>query len=238
MLYCWRSRSLPQGKIKQVQYNSLRTHSKRRLLSIGGNVRDQSQGIYADIVTYQDSGNFKIYIGAATTVPGGHKVIGLRRRIREHLAHAKLQRHRLSTSAPHANKTLNPNADINFVILVQFPNPVPVPLVHITEAVMTILFTSLENRTFSWLRPVHLVQSGKWGLNEASPLEYSIISKSDKARAHQSEYRQKRAAKERDRMITTAPQGCNVRVTRANLNGKPRGFQFNFCSEHVAVLQP
>jgi hypothetical protein len=124
---------------------------------------------------------------------------------------------------------------MNFVILVRFPNPVPVPLVHIAEAVMTILFASLENRTFLWLRPVHLARSGKWGLNEASPLDCSIVSVSDKARARQSEYGRKRAAKERDRMIATARQGCNVRVTRANLNGKPRGFRFTFCGEHVTV---
>jgi hypothetical protein len=124
---------------------------------------------------------------------------------------------------------------MNFVVLVRFPSPVLVPLVHIAEAVMTIIFATLENHTFLSLRPGHLAEPSRWGLNEASPLDYSIVSDSAVAQARRSQNSQKVAARERDRMIATACEGCKVRVTRANLHGKPRGFRFNFCGERITI---
>ena len=37
------------------------------------------------------------------------------------------------------------DASVNFIVLMRFPDPVQVPLVHIAEAVMTILFVSLDS---------------------------------------------------------------------------------------------
>jgi hypothetical protein len=36
------------------------------------------------------------------------------------------------------------DASMNFIVIVRFPDPVQIPLVHIAEAVMTILFVSMD----------------------------------------------------------------------------------------------
>lgn len=64
------------------------------------------------------------------------------------------------------------------LFLYNFLSPVLVPLIYIIEALMTILFATQENYIFLSLRPGHQAKPCRWDLNEASPLDYLIISNS------------------------------------------------------------
>jgi hypothetical protein len=54
----------------------------------------------------------------------------------------------------------------HFIVLVRFPEPVGRPVIHIAEALMTILFAAWNNRIFWELRPASLLRPNEdWGLN-------------------------------------------------------------------------
>lgn len=206
-----------------------------RLLCLGGNIHDRSQGIYADFVTNDDPHYFKIYVGAAGST--GHRG-GLRRRIQEHLGYAKSQSQPSSQRAQsgllHCSEMTKRGARPNFAVLVRFSQPVPAALVHIAEALMTILFASWDSRTFLNLRPKYLAESRNWGLNVASPLDYPIVSNYERAewKMQHAKSAQERARRNQQRRIERARAGSSVRVYSSHAGND---FRFTLCGERITI---
>jgi hypothetical protein len=202
------------------------------LLTIGGNINDRSQGVYADIVTNDDPSFFKIYVGAASSsmIHQNGKSKGLKRRIREHLSYARSKTRRPPSGQPHCNEIRKERSHCNFVVLVRFAQLVGKPLVHIAEAIMTILFASWDSQTFTNLRPTNLPRSLCWGLNNANPLDYgvsSFVNSKDNGR--------RMARKRREVSIAKAKEGGHFRVTAHQVRPSYWDFQFYLCGETIKI---
>lgn len=210
----------------------LGTKERYRLLSLGGDIRDSSQGVYADIVTNEDPSYFRIYVGAAGSV-GDRRFAGLRRRIQEHLRYAKSKQHAQS-GIPHSNEITKPGAHPNFVVLVRFSEAVPIPTVHVAEALMTILFASWDNHIWKDLRPSHLAECRDWGLNQANPLDFAIVSIYDRAKfkARLVESARTKAARNQVRRIDNARAGHFVRI---HPDRSRNNFRFKLCAESIMI---
>ncbi|KID93388.1 hypothetical protein MAJ_10655, partial [Metarhizium majus ARSEF 297] len=204
-----------------------------RLLSLGGDINDPSQGVYADIVTNVDPSYFRIYVGAASSV-GGRRYAGLRRRIQEHLRYAKTKLGHAQSGIPHCNEMTMPGANPNFAVLVRFSEAMPVPLIHVAEALMTIFFASWDNQVFKNLRPSHLAECRDWGLNKANPLDFAIVSIYDRtnSKARLVENARKRAARNQMRRIENARAG---HVVRLYLDRCRNNFRFKLCAETIMI---
>lgn len=208
-----------------------------RLLSIGGNIRDHQQGVYADIVTNEDPKYFRIYVGSSAAVSDNHTVRGLNRRIRDHLSFIRSESGRPESGIPHSVEVKKPGSRANFIILVRFATPVDRPVVHIAEAIMTILFASWDNKTFLYLRPAYLPKPDGWGLNSSNPMDFAIPG-------HYSgpEYREQQilrgrnmAARMQERRVAEAKAGGAVRVGAYHVKGKYLEFRFNLCGEIFCI---
>ncbi|KPM42470.1 hypothetical protein AK830_g4115 [Neonectria ditissima] len=204
-----------------------------KLLSLGGNIRDESQGVYADIVTNEHPGYFRIYIGAASSA-GSQRFAGLRRRIQEHLGFAKSKSGRAQSGIPHCTEMTKPGAHPNFVVLIRFSEVVPIPIVHVAEALMTILFASWDNQTFMDLRPGHLAEHRDWGLNKANPLDFGIVSiyDRDRVKAQLVESARKKAARNKTKSIENARAGHFVRTYPDRMRNN---FRFKLCAESIMI---
>lgn len=209
-----------------------------RLLSIGGNINDRSQGVYADIVTNDDPSFFKIYVGAASSsmIPQNGKSNSLKRRIRQHLSYARSKTCRPPSGQPHCNEIQKERSHCNFVVLVRFAQPVGKPLVHIAEAIMTILFASWDNQTFTNIRPTSLPSSLCWGLNNANPLDYGVSSfVNSKAIQIRKDNGRRMARKRREASVAKAKEGGHFRVTAHQVRPSYWDFKFYICGETIKI---
>ncbi|KAL5364804.1 hypothetical protein BJX96DRAFT_139009 [Aspergillus floccosus] len=208
-----------------------------RLLSIGGNIRDQKQGVYADIVTNEDPKYFRIYVGSSAAVSDSRRVRGLNRRIREHLSFIRSESGRPESGIPHSVEVKKPGSRASFIILVRFATPVDRAVVHIAEAVMTILFASWDNKTFLYLRPAYLPKPDGWGLNNSNPMDFAIPGHSSDPGYREGQILggRNRAAKMQRRRIANAQAGGAVRIIAYHAQGRYWGFRFNLCGESFVI---
>lgn len=214
------------------------TEPNIRLLSIGGDIRDPSQGVYADIVTNENPSLFKIYVGsaAASSVPLSRKPKGLRRRIQEHMSYARSKTRSPQSGQPHCNEIREKGSHCNFVVLVQFAEQVKKPLVHIAEAVMTILFASWDSQSFSSLRPVCLPRGPYCGLNNANPLDYGVSScVSLRAGQIRTENGRRKAQKMREASIAKAKEGGPFLVTTQQISPSYWDFRVKICGANIKI---
>lgn len=181
---------------------------------------------------------FKIYVGAAAarSNPSGGRVKGLKRRIKEHLSYANSETRKAESGQLHCNEIRKEGSRCNFVVLVRFAEPVDRSLVHIAEAVMTILFASWNSRCFAVLRPNNLPQSPCWGLNNANPLDFGVSSCVDPGlhRVRQ-ENGQNLARKRREANIAKASEGGVFRVTAQQMSPSYWDFKFKICGETIKI---
>ncbi|CVK92416.1 uncharacterized protein FMAN_07312 [Fusarium mangiferae] len=205
-----------------------------RLLSLGGNIGDESQGVYADIITNNDPNYFKVYVGAAGSVGSGRRFGGLRRRIREHLTYAKSTKLHPQSGMLHCNEMTKVDARLNFVVLVRFSRAVEIPLVHISEALMSIFFASWKSQSFLRLRPRYLAQHREWGLNNANPLDFSIVGTVDhtKSRERALKGARTKVARNLAKSIADAQAGCSVRTYK---DRRSNNFHFILCKEKILI---
>jgi hypothetical protein len=120
----------------------------------------------------------------------------------------------------------------NFVVLVRFAQPVDKPLVHIAEAIMTILFASWDSKTFNCLRPANLPSSLCWGLNNANPLDYGVSSCASQIKKDNG---RRRARKLREASVTKAKEGGHFRVTARQIRPSYWDFKFQLCGEVIKI---
>jgi hypothetical protein len=122
----------------------------------------------------------------------------------------------------------------NFVVLARFSEIVPAPLVHITEALMAILFASWNNKTFLRLRPEHMSEHRSWGLNKANPLDFAIVSVCgrDEMKARVAESARRRVAQNLKRSIENAHAAYLV---RPHLDRSRNCFRFKLCAETIMI---
>jgi hypothetical protein len=143
-----------------------------------------------------------------------------------------------------------PGAKANFIVLARFGQPVEAPLVFITEALMTILFGSWNNRVFLKLQPSFLLRRKiNWGLNTANPLDHGVASymrkehpdiPSDryKSRAHYIANGRRRATQRKAELLDNARSGGPVKVTVQHVRSKHLTFQFQLLGETFRIPSP
>lgn len=231
------SEEFSASKSVKVAHLMILAHKFNRLLAIGGDIRDRSQGVYANIVTSGDPTYFKIYVGSGATVSTRKKINGLRRRIQEHLSSVRCSTSRPQSGQIHSREVYKEGSHCNFVVLVQFPEPVDPPLVHIAEAIMVILFASWDrNPVFRRLRPKSLQPCLAWGLNNANPLNYGVCDgTSPTSRQRMSLNGQKRAKARMGASVAKAKEGGPVRVTTQRLSPSYWDFKFKICGETIHI---
>lgn len=209
-----------------------------RLLSLKGNLKDNSQGVYADVVTNSMSSDFRIYIGSAAGVYKGRKDSGLCRRIKEHIASRK-KGSRPESGMIHAQELSKETSRTNFIILVRFAKAVDPCVVRIAEALMTILFGTWDNKAFRTLRPRDLTPiTRQVGLNNANPLTGGFLTLADLRHPDDTDKREeymkrckltgkKRADRNMARILSIAKKGGPAAIIR-RATTKPGDFQYSF----------
>jgi hypothetical protein len=121
-------------------------------------------------------------------------------------------------------------------VLVRFAQAVGKPLVHIAEAVMTILFASWNSQTFTDLRPTNLPSSLCWGLNNANPLDYGVSSfVGSKPIQFRKDNGRRMAQKLREVSVTKAKEGGHFRVTAHQVRPSYWDFRFHLCGETIKI---
>ncbi|KAL1635372.1 hypothetical protein SLS56_001796 [Neofusicoccum ribis] len=186
--------------------------SSEDLLKIRGNIRDQSQGVYLDIVT-TPSDSYGLYTGgAAATMASCRSFRGLYRRIGKHLSKAN----RESRPCTHYEWIDRPGNKANFVILAVFDTETPKELIYFTEMVMTILFESYDDEGFRDIRP-SLPTTGGVPLNRDTPLRTELHADDNKeVAAKRAQGRRDGAAKtaliKQNRSLQTASKGGAVKM--------------------------
>lgn len=173
-------------------------------------------------------------VGAAGSVGSGRRFGGLRRRIREHLTYAKSSNPHPQSGMLHCNEMRNDDAHLNFVVLVRFLETAEMPLVHISEAPMTINFASWKHQSFLRLRPSNLAQHRGWGLNNTNPLDFSIAGTVDHTNSQERALKGARTkvARNLPKKIADARAGWSVRTC---IDRRRNNFRFTLCKESISI---
>lgn len=159
----------------------------------------------------------------------------MRRRIQDHLSYLRSTR-KPQSGQPHSGEIRKEGRLCNFVVLVQFTDPVDTPLVYIAEAIMMILFASWNSQAFNCLRPEDLPRSLFLGLNNANPLHYGVCSNMGaRARQNQKESGLRRARALIDTSVSKAIKGGLVHITAHQPRQSYWDFKFKICGETIRI---
>ncbi|KAJ6016357.1 hypothetical protein N7540_010948 [Penicillium herquei] len=203
-----------------------------RMLSVGGDVNTKCQGVYANIVTSEDPASFQVYVGSAAAISGEGRIRGLRRRVLEHLSFVRSPTRQPASGQLHSREIRRADRHCNFVVLAYFIEPVVSPLVHITEAIMTIFFASWHNEVFASLRPKGLPDIISGRLNNANPLNYGVCSGiGPRARERMKQNGRRRAEALRDAQISKLIKGGPIHIAAYKPRPSYWAFRFFLCGQ-------